>query len=253
VTACLHRSRWHAPDRVPRLIPDAEVASAAVSAGVVVLCAVLGAVAGAVAVIPALRIIPETWNPPVQVQIAVIIVNGLLWALAANRFSRWWVLAPYLVVFSIMVAVSVVDLRLYRIPDRFVFPGLLITIGLIVIGSFVVRPSASDAIRSLAYAGTGLIAYFGILFIAHILSPSGMGFGDVKLAALMGLSLGWLATSYGSAVYLVLIALIIGCVLGIVFGLVWRMVQHNGRHFPFGPALALGFIYVVLTFDRYLI
>jgi leader peptidase (prepilin peptidase) / N-methyltransferase len=147
----------------------------------------------------------------------------------------------------------VVDLRLYRIPDRFVFPGLLVTIALIVIASFVVLPSASDAFRSLAYAGMGLVAYFGILFIAHIISPAGMGFGDVKLAALMGLALGWLATSYGSAIYLVLIALIIGCVLGIVFGLIWRMVQQDGRHFPFGPALAVGFIYVVLTFDRYLL
>jgi prepilin signal peptidase PulO-like enzyme (type II secretory pathway) len=224
-----------------------------VSAGVVVLCAFLGAAAGAFAVIPALRTIPDRWDPSTNAQIAVVVINAFLWALAANKFSRWWVLLPYFVVFSLMLAVSVVDLRLYRIPDRFVFPGLLITIALMVIASFVVLPSASDAFSALAYAGTGLVAYFGILFIAHIVSPSGMGFGDVKLAALMGLALGWLANSYGSAIYLVLIALIIGCVLGIVFGLIWRMVQANGKHFPFGPALAVGFIYVVLTFDRYLI
>jgi leader peptidase (prepilin peptidase)/N-methyltransferase len=200
-----------------------------------------------------LREIPEPWDPPSRVRTAVIVANAVLWALAANKFARGWVLLPYLVVFSVLLAVSVVDLRLYRIPDRFVFPALGTTAVLVVIASFVVLPSASDAFSALRFALAGLVAYFGILFVAHLLYPAGMGMGDVKLALLMGLTLGWLATSYGSAIYLVLIALIIGSVLGIVFGLVWRVVQRTGRQFPFGPALAVSFIYVVLTFERYLI
>ena len=136
---------------------------------------------------------------------------------------------PYLVVFSVLLAVSVVDLRLFRIPDRFVFPGLIITLVLIVVASFIVLPSASDAFRVLRFAGVGLLTYFLILFFFHLVYPRGMGFGDVKLALLMGLSLGWLATSYFNAVYLVLIALFLGCVLGIVFGLVWRLIAGQGR------------------------
>jgi len=219
----------------------------------VVLCAVLGAVAGAVVVIPALREIPEHWEPPPPAGAAIVIVNAVLWALAANKFARGWVLLPYLVLFSVLLAVSVVDLRLFRIPDRFVFPALAITIVLVVIASFVVLPSAGDAFRALRFALAGLLAYSGILFAANLIHPAGMGMGDVKLALLMGFSLGWLADSYASAIYLVLIALIIGCLLGIVFGLVWRAVQRAGKHFPFGPALAVSCIYVVLTFDRYLI
>ncbi len=80
-----------------------------------------------------------------------------------------------------------------------------------------------------------------------------MGFGDVKLALLMGFALGWLADSYFSAMYLVLVALFIGCILGIVFGLAWRVVQRRGGAFPFGPALAVAVVYVILTFDRYLV
>jgi len=223
-----------------------------VGAGFVVLYAVLGAVAGALVLVPALRTIPEPWEPPQKAQVAVVIANAVLWALAANKFSRGWVVLPYLVIFSVLLAVSVVDLRLYRIPDRFVFPGLGITAALVVIASFVVLPSASDAFTALRYAGVGLLTYFGILFLFHMVYPRGMGFGDVKLALLMGLGLGWLANSYGSAVYLVLIALFVGCVLGIVFGLVWRLVQGRGGAFPFGPALALAVVYVVLTFDKYL-
>jgi leader peptidase (prepilin peptidase)/N-methyltransferase len=223
------------------------------SAGIVVLCAVLGAVAGAVVVVPALREIPDQWDPPPRARTAIVVVNAVLWALAANKFGRGWVLLPYLVVFSVLLAVSVVDLRLYRIPDRFVFPALGITVVLVVIASFVVLPSASDAFRALRFAAVGLVTYGGILFAANLVHPAGMGMGDVKLALLMGFGLGWLANSYGSAVYLVLIALIIGCLVGIVFGLGWRVVQRAGRQFPFGPALALSFVYVVLTFDRYLI
>jgi prepilin signal peptidase PulO-like enzyme (type II secretory pathway) len=223
------------------------------STGVIVLCGVLGALAGAFVVVPALRKIPERWEPTGPATIAVVVANGVLWALAADKFQRGWVLLPYLVVFSILLAVSVVDLRLFRIPDRFVFPGLAVTAVLIVLASFIVLPSAGDAFRVIRFAGAGLLTYFGILFFFHMIYPKGMGFGDVKLALLMGLSLGWLATSYFSAVYLVLVALFFGCVAGIVFGLVWRLVQGRGGAFPFGPALALAVIYVVLTFDKYLV
>jgi prepilin signal peptidase PulO-like enzyme (type II secretory pathway) len=223
------------------------------STGAVVFCAVLGAVAGAVVIVPALRAIPERWNPTPLAMAGIVICNAGLWALAANKFSRGWIVLPYLVVFSVLLAVSVVDLRLFRIPDRFVFPGLAVTIVLIVLASFIVLPDAGDAFRVLRFAGAGLLTYFGILFLFHVIYPKGMGFGDVKLALLMGLSLGWLATSYFSAVYLVLIALVFGCIFGIVFGIVWRLVQGRGGAFPFGPALAVAVIYVVLTFEKYLV
>ncbi len=221
------------------------------STGAVLFFAILGAVAGALVLVPALRMIPEDWDPPRGAQVAIVLTNGVLWALAADKFTRAWVVLPYLVVFSVLLAVSVVDLRLFRIPDRFVFPGLIVTLVLIVVASFIVLPSASDAFRVLRFAGVGLLTYFLILFFFHLVYPRGMGFGDVKLALLMGVSLGWLATSYFNAVYLVLIALFLGCVLGIVFGLIWRLIQGRAGAFPFGPALAVAVIYVVLTFDRY--
>jgi prepilin signal peptidase PulO-like enzyme (type II secretory pathway) len=68
----------------------------------------------------------------------------------------------------------------------------------------------------------------------------------------MGLSLGWLGHSIFSALYLVLIALFLGCLFGIGFGLAIRLVRGRGGAFPFGPALALATIYVILTFDRYI-
>ena len=49
------------------------------------------------------------------------------------------------------------------------------------------------------YALVGARVYFGFLLVAHLISPRGMGFGDVKLAAVMGLYVGWLGTTDPSA------------------------------------------------------
>ena len=62
--------------------------------------------------------------------------------------------------------------------------------------------------------------YFGFLFVAHLISPRGMGFGDVKLAAVMGLYVGWLGTTFVDALALVLWAMLIGFAVGSVFGFV---------------------------------
>ncbi len=165
------------------------------STGVVVLCAVLGAVAGAVVARAGAAQDPGGLGSDDRGRrSAIIVANAVLWALAANKFSRGWVLLPYLVVFSVLLAVSVVDLRLFRIPDRFVFPGLRDHVR--AHRHRIVRRAAERrATRSASssFAGVGLLTYFGILFFFHIVYPRGMGFGDVKLALLMGLSLGWLA------------------------------------------------------------
>ena len=91
-----------------------------------------------------------------------------------------------------------------------------------------------------------------LLFVPHLVYPAGMGFGDVKLALVMGLYLGWLGwapdspTSYTGPLRLVLYALMLGCILGVVFGLVSQVATRRRGAFPFGPALALGCLVVVL-------
>ena len=68
------------------------------------------------------------------------------------------------------------------------------------------------------YALVGAALYFGFLFVAHLISPRGMGFGDVKLAAVMGLYVGWLGSTLREALALVLWAMLIGFLAGSVFG-----------------------------------
>lgn len=218
----------------------------------VLLSAVLGLLAGWFVVVPVVERVPEPSPLPRRAQVAVAVVNGFLWAADASKFTRWWAVAIYFIVFSTLLAVSVVDLRIFRIPNRIVFPALGVTVVLVVIASYVLAPSNSIALDAIKHAAVGMLTYFAILFVFHMVYPRGLGFGDVKLALLMGLSLGWLGSSADQAAYLAFIALFFGCVLGIVFGLGMRFIKGKGGAFPFGPALAVGTIYVILTFDRYL-
>lgn len=183
------------------------------------------------------RAIPLT-EPLVEVATTVLFV------LAALRFGPSLVLVPVLVLFACLVAVTAVDLACSRIPDRIVFPTLGASLVLIVAVSVIEGvPSAVGP------ALIGAAAYFVALFVPHLVSPRGMGFGDVKLALVLGLFLGWLGGSGVDAVRLVLFALIAGSLIGVAAGVVVLALRRRNAAFPFGPALALGTVLVVLLAD----
>nr|WP_283250964.1 A24 family peptidase [Rhabdothermincola salaria] len=143
--------------------------------------------------------------------------------------------------FTALAALTVIDIEHYRLPDLIVLPTFLVSVPLIVVVSVV--DGDSDRIRH-ALAGAAL--YFGFLFLAHLISPRGMGFGDVKLAAVMGLYVGWLGSDLQQALALVLWAMLIGFLSGTVVGLVLLVARRGSRPFPFGPFLALGTVLAVL-------
>jgi leader peptidase (prepilin peptidase)/N-methyltransferase len=217
----------------------------------VVACAVLGVLAGPLLTQLIDRVPPDK-DPLGWQRYAVWLANGAMWALVANTFHRWWVVAAYLLVASMLLTVSVIDLQVYRIPDKIVFPFLAFSLVLLPIATRAVVGSNSDAVRIFANALVGMVAFFLVLFIPHLVYPKGMGFGDVKLALVMGLYLGWLGVTKFDAFYLVMVALFLGCIVGVVFGLIVSAVRRRGGAFPFGPALAAAAFFVMLTSERYL-
>jgi len=167
----------------------------------------------------------------------------VLFLLAGWRFweAPWSVMLAYCALFGVLAALSAIDIEHYRLPDLIVLPSIVVAIVWISAASIV--EGSPEAIR---YALAGGAVYFGFLFVAHLISPRGMGFGDVKLAAVMGLFVGWLGTDLVEAFALVLWAMLIGFASGSVFGFAVLLRRRRNRPFPFGPFLALGAIAAVL-------
>ncbi|MGQ0616912.1 MAG: prepilin peptidase [Acidimicrobiia bacterium] len=176
---------------------------------------------------------------------AVGALNAALWGLAAARFGSWFLVVALLVLFTTLLVASVIDLRVQRIPDRLTFPATAAALLVIPVCSYVVAPSTGTAVDLVVRALVGMAAFFLPLMLVHLVSPAGMGFGDVKLAPIMGLYLGWTSTGNLDAVNRVFVALLIGCVVFIVAGVVMRLGLK--KPFAFGPALAAGTVLIVLA------
>ena len=99
----------------------------------------------------------------------------------------WQSLAP-LVLVGALLALSVVDLYSYRLPDRLVFWSLGLSLTAMLCGAV-----ATGDLSVVGYGIVGMFVYFGFLLVVHLISPQGLGFGDVKLSLLLGLNLGWAA------------------------------------------------------------
>jgi leader peptidase (prepilin peptidase) / N-methyltransferase len=128
-----------------------------------------------------------------------------------------------LVFVTTLLAVTVTDLERRVIPNKIL--AVAATLGLAIL---VVYDPAAIPERIAAAAAAG-----GLLFAAALAYPKGMGLGDVKLAATMGLFLG---RDVGPAI---LVALLAGSAVGLV------MIARHGaaarkQAIPFGPFLALG-------------
>jgi leader peptidase (prepilin peptidase)/N-methyltransferase len=140
-----------------------------------------------------------------------------------------------LVFVTMLLAISLTDLERRIIPNKI----LLVSAALGVVIAAVADP-ASLPERAIAAAAAG-----GLFFAAALLYPRGMGLGDVKLAAVMGLFLG------ANVATAILVALLAGALVGLA------MIARDGaiartRAIPFGPFLALGGMTALLIGDQLL-
>ena len=170
----------------------------------------------------------------------VVAASVVLLAAAGARFFDSWALPGYLLLFSVLLAVSVIDLDHFRIPNRIVYPSLLASVPFLALAALL-----DDDWDGLREAVIGALIAFGFLLVVHLIHPRGMGFGDVKLAALLGLYLGWLGLGF------VPLGLFLGFFLGAVIGVGLMVVGRKNRKdpIPFGPFLAAGAVIAVLIGD----
>ncbi len=167
---------------------------------------------------------------------AAAVVTGVLFGAAADHFGRDLVLAPFCVFFAMLVAISFTDLSHRLVPRRLLYPALALIVPLLV-GASALDHTWHDLTGSVI---AGVIA-FGLFFAVWWFIPRGMGFGDVRLAGVIGITIGYLSLLHAYVAFLA------GFIVGMVFGVVVMVISSSGRktRIPFAPSLAVGAVIAV--------
>ncbi|MBI4778591.1 prepilin peptidase [Candidatus Desantisbacteria bacterium] len=172
--------------------------------------------------------------------ILVEFICGLLYLGLFLRFGLGTDFFVFLFFVSVLVIITFIDFEHFLILDKITYPSMII--GLI---ACLIKKNLIDSM-------IGLLVGAGIIFLIVIVSAiilkminhpckdeGGMGFGDVKLAGVMGVFLGW---------KFVLVAMFLACLFGSIVGMVLILsgLKKRTDYIPFGPYLALGSLAVVL-------
>jgi leader peptidase (prepilin peptidase)/N-methyltransferase len=162
---------------------------------------------------------------------AVLATGPLLVMSGASLIGLALGLVAYLYLAAVSVALGLIDLDTHRLPDKIVLPAY--AVGAVLLGSSALV--TADYYRLLG-AGIGLAAMWLAYFLMAVLYPGGMGFGDVKLAGVLGLFLGWLG--WGPLIVGAFSAFLLGGLFALVL-LASRRVTRKGG-IPFGPWMLAG-------------
>lgn len=157
--------------------------------------------------------------------------TAVLFGLTAWALGPVWHLPAYLYLAAIAVALALIDLDVHRLPNAIVLPSYVVGGVLLAAGALL-----DGEPQPLLPAAIGALALFGLYFALAFVHPAGMGFGDVKLAGVLGMYLaflGWEALLVGA---------FLGFLLGGLGGGLLMAVGRAGRksRIPFGPFMLLG-------------
>lgn len=226
------------------LIPYA-VALVAALLGIVAGAYVTALVPRAVGEEPLLRPLPTLPRPVRDLpwgDAGVPLFTATAFGALALRFGPSPVLPAYLYLAAASVALAVVDIRTRRLPDAITLPSY--PLGLALLGG--AAPFVAQGWTRFVYAVIGLAVLYVCYLMLFLIYPRGMGFGDVKLAGILGLYLGWLGLD------VLFVGAFLGFLLGGAYGLVAVLAGRATRKtaIPFGPFMIAGALLGVLVGDR---
>ena len=159
------------------------------------------------------------------------VLVGLAAAGMAWRIGLRPLLIPHLAMVAVTAILIVTDLDHFRIPNRILYPGTAICFALLVLG-VAVDPGRGSLLRAIA----GAAIYFGLLFLVFAAAKGeGFGFGDVKLAALLGLFAAF--DNYRVLAWALVITAVLGAIPAVIL---LAMGQGRKASIPYGPPLIIG-------------
>ena len=143
----------------------------------------------------------------------------------------WTWALPFLLYLCVVgSALAVIDWRTRLLPTKLVAPSYLVVGALVLLAGGLER-AGDDVIRSL----WGWLAAGGVFWLLWRIYPRGMGYGDVRLAGVLGIALGYLG--WGELLLGVYAGFVLGAVVGTLLSLL-RLVDRKA--YPFGPFMLLG-------------
>jgi len=160
--------------------------------------------------------------------------TGVAFALVAWWAGPSWQLPAFLYLAAISVALALIDVDVHRLPDAIVLPSYPVAAVLLALASW--NPTGESdwgALLRAAIAGVAMLVVYLLLVIVY---PRGMGLGDVKLAGVLGMYLGWVG--WGALV----VGWFAGFLVGGVFAIGLLVLRRAGRKsgIPFGPWMLVG-------------
>lgn len=165
-------------------------------------------------------------------------VTALLWLSLAWRFGGGGLVAYLPVVLylaTVGVALAAVDVDVHRLPERLTLPSYPVVAVLLLLASAVT--GEWRALLAALLAGVAnLLLHFLLYLLAVFVSPGGLGFGDVVLAGILGLVLGWLG--FDSVVVSVLAAFLVAGAAAAALLLTRRATRQSS--IAFGPFMLVG-------------
>jgi leader peptidase (prepilin peptidase)/N-methyltransferase len=174
----------------------------------------------------------RTCAHPISVRYPLVeLLTAVLFGGAALRFGFDWALPAFLVLLAGLLALAFTDLEHFLLPVRIVYP-LLGLLTMLLVAAAALNGTWS---RLAVAAACGAVA-FSIFFALNFANPKWMAFGDVRLAAVIGLGLGWLGARIALLGFF--LAFLLGSVVGVALILAKRI--QRKAPIPFGVFLAAG-------------
>lgn len=182
---------------------------------------------------PNLRAGRKRWS------IAATLVTAATFAAVAVRFGVSPLLPAFWYLAAVAVPLAFIDARQRRLPDALTLPSYPVALLLLGLAAPAVPGGPARLVHALAGMAAA-IAFFGLLLVV---SPAGIGLGDVKLAGVLGIYLGWLG----------LAPFVAGIVAGwLLAGIAAAGLLVSGRatrrsEIPLGPFLIAGSLAAILA------
>ena len=178
---------------------------------------------------------------PISVRYPLIeLATGVLFALSAAKFEWSVETFVFAAFFWVLVVLTVIDIDHKLLPNRVVYPAFVVGWAGLVAAAIV--DGTTDRLLDAAI-GAGIFG--GAFFVIALVAPRGMGFGDVKLAFVLGTFLGYVRIG------LVPLGMFLAFLTGALTGLAVMLASGGNRkmQMPFGPFLALGTVLAIFAGD----